>query len=194
LPVRHHSWKNRRIGSITGSSRQVQPIGTVVAAAGQRYTLATMAKCPECGCELAGMERICRGCFERQYARVTSPKKGLKAEQFVVPAVAVAMFGIMFLLNAIFPAPMAKFGRTLDVTLLVAKLLLAGAVVSWSVWDSMKWRSAQNVLFWTLLGMQVVFAGLGLLHREEEWRWFLLLFLTIAIRKGLTSFYERRAA
>ena len=32
------------------------------------------------------------------------------------------------------------------------------------------------------------------LHREEEWRWFLLLFLTIAIRKGLTSFYERRAA
>jgi hypothetical protein len=42
--------------------------------------------------------------------------------------------------------------------------------------------------------MQLVFAGLGLLHREEEWRWFLLLFLTIAIRKGLAFFYERRAA
>lgn len=100
----------------------------------------------------------------------------------------------MFLLNAAFPAPMAKFGRTLDVTLLVAKFLLAVAVVSWSVWNSLKWRSAQNVLFWTLLGMQVVFAGLGLLRREEEWRWFFLLLLTIAIRKGLTSFYERRAA
>jgi hypothetical protein len=153
-----------------------------------------MAKCPECGCGLAGMERICRGCFERQYARVTSPKKDLKAEQFVVPALGVAIFGIMFLLNAAFPAPMAKFGRTLDVTLLVAKFLLAVAVVSWSVWNSLKWRSAQNVLFWTLLGMQVVFAGLGLLRREEEWRWFFLLLLTIAIRKGLTSFYERRAA
>ena len=172
----------------------MQPIGTVVAATGRRYTLATMAKCPECGCELAGMEKLCRDCFERQYARVTSPKKGLKAEKFVVPAIAVAMFGIMFLLNAAFPSPMAKFGRTLDVTLLVAKLLLAGAIVSWSVWDSMKWRSAQNVLFWTLLAMQLVFAGLGLLHREEEWRWFLLLFLTIAVRKGLASFYERRAA
>jgi len=156
--------------------------------------LATMAKCPECGCELAGMEKLCRDCFERQYAVVTSPKKGLKAEQFVVPALAVAIFGIMFLLNAIFPAPMAKFGRTLDVTLLVAKFLLAGSAVSWSIWDSMKWRSTQNVLFWILLGMQLVFAGLALLHREEEWRWFLLLFLTIAIRKGLTSFYERRAA
>ena len=156
--------------------------------------MATMAKCPECGCELAGMEKLCRDCFERQYAVVTSPKKGLKAEQFVVPALAVAIFGIMFLLNAIFPATMAKFGRTLDVTLLVAKFLLAGSAVSWSVWDSMKWRSTQNVLFWILLGMQLVFAGLALLHREEEWRWFLLLFLTIAIRKGLTSFYERRAA
>jgi len=104
------------------------------------------------------------------------------------------MFGIMFLLNAAFPSPMAKFGRTLDITLLVAKFLLAAAVVSWSVWDSMKWRSAQNVLFWTLSGMQLVFAGLGLLHREEEWRWFLLLFLTIAVRKGLTAFNERRAA
>jgi hypothetical protein len=140
------------------------------------------------------MEKLCRACFERQYARVTSPKKRLQAEQFVVPALAVAIFGIMFLLNAVFPSPMAKFGQTLNITLLVAKLLLAGAVVSWSVWDSIKWRSAQNVLFWTLLGMQLVFAGLGLLHREEEWRWFLLLFLTIAIRKGLTSFYERRAA
>jgi len=42
--------------------------------------------------------------------------------------------------------------------------------------------------------MQVVFAALGLLRREEEWRWFFLLLLTIAIRKGLSSFYERRAA
>jgi len=153
-----------------------------------------MAKCPECGCELAGMDKLCRDCFERQYARVTSPKEGFQAEQFVVPALAVAMFGIMFVLNATFPSPMAKFGRTLDITLLVAKFLLAAAVVSWSVWDSMKWRSAQNVLFWTLLGMQVVFAALGLLRREEEWRWFFLLLLTIAIRKGLSSFYERRAA
>ncbi|MBZ5492046.1 MAG: hypothetical protein LAO76_14030 [Acidobacteriia bacterium] len=153
-----------------------------------------MAKCPECGCELAGMDKLCRDCFERQYAVVTSPKKGVQAEQFVIPALAVAIFSIMVLLNAVFPAPMAKFGRTLDVTLLGAKFLLAGAVVSWSVWDSMKWRSTQNVLFWTLAGMQLVFAGLGLLHREEEWRWFLLLFLTIVIRKGLKSFYERRAA
>jgi len=152
-----------------------------------------MAKCPECGCELAGMDKLCRDCFERRYAVVTSPKKGLKAEQFVIPALGVAIFGIMFLLNAAFPAPMAKFGRTLDVTLLVAKFLLAGAIVSWSVWDSLKWRSAQNVLFWTLLAMQLVFAGLGLLHREG-WRWFFLLLLTIAIRKALTSFYERRAA
>jgi hypothetical protein len=165
----------------------VQPIGTVVAAIGRRYTLSTMAKCPECGCELAGMEKLCRDCFERQYAVVTSPKKGLKAEQFLVPALAVAIFGIMFLLNAAFPPPMAKLGRTLGDTLLVAKFLLAGAAVSWSILDSMKWRSAQNVLFWTLLGMQLVFAGLALLYREEEWRWFLLLFLTIAIRKGLTS-------
>jgi hypothetical protein len=153
-----------------------------------------MAKCPECGCELAGMDKLCRDCFERQYARVTSPKKGLRAEQFVIPGLAVAIFGIMFLLNAIFPAPMAQFGRTLDVTLLVAKFLLAGAIVSWSVWDSLKWRSAQNVLFWILSGLQLMFAALGLLHREEEWRWFLLLFLTIAVRKGLTSFHERRAA
>lgn len=153
-----------------------------------------MAKCPECGCELAGMEKLCSDCFERRYAVVTSPKKRLRAEQFVVPALAVAILGIMFLLNAVFPAPMAKFERTLDIALLGAKLLLAGAIVSWSVWDSSKWRSAQNVLFWTLLAMQLVFAGLGLLHREEERRWFLLLFLTIAIRKGLTTFYERRAA
>src|SRR6478672_6942026 len=153
-----------------------------------------MAKCPECGCELAGMDKLCRDCFERQYAVVTSPKKGLKAEQFVIPGLAVAIIGIMFLLNAAFPAPMAKFGRTLDSTLLVAKFLLAVAAVSWSVWDSLKWRSAQNVLFWTLFAMQLVFAGLGLLHREEEWRWFLLLFLTIAVRKGLTAFNERRAA
>jgi len=152
-----------------------------------------MAKCPECGCELAGMEKLCRDCFERQYAVVTSPKKGVQAEQFVVPALAVAIFGIIFLLNVAFPGPMAKFGRTLGAALLVAKFLLAGAMVGWSIWESMKWRSAQNVLFWTLAGVQLVIVALGLL-REDEWRWFLLLGLTFAIGKGMASFYEHRAA
>ena len=140
------------------------------------------------------MEKLCSDCFERQYAVVTSARKGLQAEQFVVPAIAVASFGIMFLLNVAFPDSMAKFGRTLGAALLVAKFLLAGAMVGWSIWESMKWRSAQNFLFWTLVGVQLVIAGLGLL-REDEWRrWFLLLALTFAIGKGMTSFYERRAA
>lgn len=151
-----------------------------------------MARCPECGCELAGMEKLCRDCFEKQYAVVTSPKKGIQAEQFVVPALAVAIFGIMFLLNVSFPDSMAKFGLTLFTTLLVAKFLLAGAMVSWSIWESVKWRSAQNFLFWSIVGMQLVVVGLCLL-RKNEWRWFLLLALTFAIQKGITSFYERRA-
>ena len=139
-------------------------------------------------------EKLCSDCFERQYAVVTSPKKGLQAEQLVVPAIAVASFGIMFLLNVAFPDSMAKFGRTFGAALLVAKFLLAGAMVGWSIWESMKWRSAQNFLFWTLVGLQLVIAGLGLL-REDEWRrWFLLLALTFALRKGMASFYERRAA
>jgi len=151
-----------------------------------------MAKCPECDCELAGMDRICRDCFDKRYAVVTSPKKGLRAEQFVVPAFAVAIFGIMFLLNVAFPVPMAKLGRTLGAVLLVGKFLLAGAVVGWGIWDSLKWRSAQNALFWTLVGVQLVIAGLCLL-RGAEWRCFLLLFLTFAIQKGMASFHERRA-
>jgi hypothetical protein len=179
--------------SITGSPLSAQPIGTVVAATGRRYTSATMAKCPECGCELAGMEKLCRDCFEKQYVVVTSPKKGLQAEQFVVPALAVAIFGIVFLLNMAFPAPMAQFGRTLHVTILVGKFLLAGAMVGWGIWDSMKWRSAQNVLFWTFVGMQLVIVGLCLL-RQGEWRWFFLLVLTYAITRGMSAFYEPRAA
>jgi hypothetical protein len=179
--------------SITVTSRSAQPIGTVVAAVGRRYTSATMAKCPECGCELAGMEKLCRECFEKQYAVVTSPKKGLRAEQFVVPAFAVTIFGIMFLLNVAFPVPMAKFGRTLGAVLLVAKFLLAGAMVGWSIWESLKWRSAQNALFWTLVGVQLVIAGLCLLRRAE-WRCFLLLVLIYALTKGISALHEQRMA
>jgi hypothetical protein len=154
--------------------------------------LATMAKCPECDCELAGMDRICRDCFEKRYAVVTSPKKGLRAEQFVVPAFAVAIFGIMFLLNVAFPVPMAKFGRTLGAVLLVGKFLLAGAVVGWGIWDSLKWRSAQNLLFWTAVALQLVTAGLWLL--QKEWRWFFLLVLIYALTKGNSALHERRMA
>jgi hypothetical protein len=151
-----------------------------------------MAKCPECDCELAGMERICRDCFEKRYAVVTSGKKGIRAEQFLIPCLAVAIFGIMFLLNGYFPNPMAQFGRTLDITILRGNSLLAGTVVALGIWDSVKWRSAQNLLFWTAVAVQLVSAGLWLL--QKEWRWFFLLVLIYALTKGISAFHERRLA
>jgi hypothetical protein len=151
-----------------------------------------MAKCPECDCELAGMERICRDCFEKQYAVVISGKKGIRAEQFLIPSLAVAIFGIMFQLNRSFPNPMAQFGRTLHITILAGKFLLASAVVGWGIWDSLKWRSTQNLLFWTVGALQVVTAGLWLL--QKEWRWGFLLVLTYALSKGISAFHERRVA
>src|SRR5260370_35381298 len=36
-----------------------------------------MSTCPTCGCDLPGTERLCRHCYEKQYALVSDPKKNI---------------------------------------------------------------------------------------------------------------------
>jgi len=151
-----------------------------------------MAKCPSCECELAGMERVCRDCFEKQYAVVTSGKKDLRAEQFLVPSIAVVIFSIVFLVTKYFPTPMEQASRALGISLQVGKLLLAGVAVGWGIWESLKWRSAQNLLFWVVVALNLAALVLWLLR--HEWYWFLLLAVTFYLNKRMSAFQEQRAA
>ena len=138
------------------------------------------------------MERLCRACFEKQYAVVSAGKKGIHAQQFLVPALAIGIFGIIFLLNLYFPSPMANVGHTMDLLLRVAKVVLAGAAVVWSIWDSLRWRSAQNLLFWVVVALNL--AAFVFWSLRDEWRWFFLLVATFFLNKAMAAFHERRAA
>lgn len=151
-----------------------------------------MAKCPSCERELPGMERVCRECFEKQYAVVTSGKKGIRAEQFLVPSIAVVIFSIVFLVTKRFPAPMEQASRTLSISLQAGKLALAGIGVGWGIWESLKWRSAQNLLFWVVVALNLAVFVLWLLR--HEWYWFLLLVVTFYLNKRMSAFHEQRAA
>ena len=56
-----------------------------------------MAKCPGCGSELAGMERVCKACFEKQYADPTdTPANGWHLKDLPIPIMVGVLIAVLW--------------------------------------------------------------------------------------------------
>lgn len=120
-----------------------------------------MAKCPYCESELPGLERICASCCEKEAGAVERPVNWLVV--LVICGVTVAALVILprmpRLSRAIFSALeyLDSGFVKLGLVFALSKLVLSTATVAWGTWDSWKWRSGWNMLFW--LAYVPVFIG-----------------------------------
>jgi hypothetical protein len=151
-----------------------------------------MARCPGCDCELAGTEKLCRSCFERRYAAMAADKTGQRRDLIITVLLAVLIVTAVALLHYFFPNTMNHLGRGVSGSILSVKVILACAGVALGIYESVKWRNAQNLLFWTVIAINV--AGGILWFATGEFRWLLPGIATFLARKGWSALNERRTA
>jgi len=108
-----------------------------------------MALCPYCGCDLPGTEKLCRDCWEKQYAdssrRRWKPQDLLYIGLGVIVVVAILWFDWARVSSFEWAR---KLLALFSVTLLTAKVVLAAGIVATGLWDSVRARSWRIVLLW----------------------------------------------
>src|SRR5258708_7233244 len=109
-----------------------------------------MAQCPECGCDLPGTETLCRECFARHYAELSSRKKGfwrgVRSQSVLVVMVGILMS--VYVLTAFMPTALSRFLDPISTfvfkasaaLLLAVKLIMCACAITLGIWDSWKWR------------------------------------------------------
>ena len=153
-----------------------------------------MAKCPSCDCELAGMERICKSCFAKQYADPTdTPATGFRAKDFIVPVIVGVLLAVLWYEGMLrFPGQMTTLHRGFGLSIRVMQTIFAVMAAALGILDSLKWRSGQNFLFWVLASLNIVAMIMWWLQRGEMWLFFLVL--TYLLSKGLSFYWKRQTA
>jgi hypothetical protein len=136
---------------------------------------------PACGCELAGMETLCRDCFEKQYAARAGKKKfGRNVLIFFVG-------GLVLFLLMLFVPRVSKF---LDMMVLAGRpfiLSLAVAASAMGIWESLKWRSSRDLVFWVAAAGNVV--GTIMLITQHDVRWSLLILVPFLLRISIAAYW-----
>jgi hypothetical protein len=136
--------------------------------------------CPACGCELAGMESLCRDCFEKQYAAPALKKK------FSRNVLIFFVSSLVLFLLMLFVPRVAKF---LDMIVLAGRLFilsLAAAASAMGIWESLKWRSSRDLLFWVAAAGNVV--GTIMLITQHDLRWSLLILVPFLVRISMAAY------
>jgi len=151
-----------------------------------------MAKCPGCERELTGMEKLCRDCFDKQYA-VVAGKGGFQPRYLLtrlsVVVVAVACF---LLINWYFPDAVERVHQTLYAIMNAVTTLIFIIATVFGIYESLEWRTLQKLLFWTLIALNL--GGVVMWHLRGDVRWFSLCLISLLISTGLSAHYKSRAA
>jgi hypothetical protein len=150
-----------------------------------------MPSCPDCGRELPGMEKLCRECFEQHYAGLSAGKTGSDRGLLLTSILAVLLLAAV-LLHSFFPHAIKETERLFGASLLAIKLVLAFAAVGLGIYESLKWRSAQNLLFWIATGLNVTAVLVWFSTRQN--RWLLLAIVIFLIEKGWINYQQNQAA
>lgn len=139
-----------------------------------------MAMCPGCRRELAGMETLCRDCFEKQYAGRTGKKKfGRNVLIFFVS-------GLVVFLLMLFVPRVAKFFNMMVLAERLFILSLAAAASAIGIWESLKWRSSRDLVFWVAAAGNVV--GTTMLITQHDLRWSLLILVPFLLRISMAAY------
>ena len=117
-----------------------------------------MAHCAVCGCDLPGLERLCKECFEKEYATGGSWNKlGLKDFRWVlVYGLSVLFYFAVF--DYLIPRVPQRYLQWMDSTghffgvLYGAVALTYVAVIAmFGAANSIKWRSELSLLYWIVV-------------------------------------------
>jgi hypothetical protein len=92
------------------------------------------------------MEKVCRDCWEKQYADSSTRRWKLSDLLYVLVGVAVviAIFSFEWVRFEWIRKPLDLFG----VMLLTTKLILAAGIIAGGLWDSLRARSWKILLLW----------------------------------------------
>ena len=112
-----------------------------------------MALCPYCGCDLPGTEKLCRDCWEKQYADSSGRQWKPRDLLSIVIGIAIVVVIVCSL------EPLSRLGTfewarkslaLFSATLLTAKLVLAAGIIAGGLWDSLRARSWRILLLWMI--------------------------------------------
>lgn len=118
-----------------------------------------MDTCPTCGCDLPGTERLCRDCFEKQYAAMSAPRKNIRQrlEDWIAPLLMLSIFAPMFLASDWFLSHFLPLGQALErlqsaliVAWLGSQWVLMTIAVAGGIWHSLQARSGKMVFLWLM--------------------------------------------
>lgn len=145
-----------------------------------------MAKCVGCERELPGIEKLCRDCYDEEYAALSQRKSGFSPMFIVVPLVPL----LVFLLYKYFPGPIDQLGRMLGVTYRAVQVVTSALVTALGIRESLKWRTGQNLLFWILAALNLAAFVACLI--SEQWLWFIPLVITFLLSKVFSTLNEQQ--
>jgi hypothetical protein len=127
-----------------------------------------MAKCPGCDRELTGMEKLCRECFEQRYAQVAASKTGVHHGFLLMPFLAL-LIAALFVLFRFVPHATKQGIQVFGTAFLGIKIVLACFGVGLGIYESLKWRSAQNLLFWVLTALNLALIIVWFTTGQNRW-------------------------
>jgi len=152
-----------------------------------------MAKCPGCERELTGMEKLCRDCFDKQYAVVAAGKGGFQTRYLLTRLAAVVVVGAcFFLVDWYFPGTAERVHQTLYAIMNTVATLIFISATLFGIYESLEWRTLQKLLFWTLIALNL--AGLVMWHIRGDVRWLSLCLISFLINTGRSAYYKHRLA
>jgi hypothetical protein len=153
-----------------------------------------MAKCPGCDSDLAGMERVCKACFEKQYADPTdTPATGWHLKDLSIPIMVGLLIAVLWYEGMVhFPEQMAALHRGYRLSMTAIRIFLAITAATLGILDSLKWRSGQNLLFWALASLNIVAVVMCWLQGGEGW--FACVVFAYLLSKGLSFYWKGRTA
>jgi hypothetical protein len=153
-----------------------------------------MAKCPGCDRELAGMERVCKACFEKQYADPTdTPANGWHLKDLSIPILIGLLIAVLWYEGMVhFPEQMSALYRGYGLSMKVMRTLFAVTGATLGILDSLKWRSGQNLLFWVLALLNIVAVVMCWVQGGEGW--LACVVFTYLLSKGLSFYWKGQTA
>jgi hypothetical protein len=153
-----------------------------------------MAKCPGCDSELAGMEKVCKACFDKQYADPTdTPATGWHLKDLSIPIMVGLLLAVLWYEGMVhFPEQMRAVYRGYSLSMKAMQTIFAVVAATLGILDSLKWRSGQNLLFWGLASLNIVAVVMCWLQGGEGW--FVFVVFTYLLSRGLSFYWKRRTA
>ena len=134
------------------------------------------------------MERVCKACFEKQYADpIDTPANGWHLKDLPIPIMVGVLIAVLWYEGlAHFPKQMTALDRGYVLSMKAMQAIFAVMAAALGILDSLKWRSGQNLLFWILASLNIIAVVMFWLQGGEGW--FACVVFIYLLTKGL-SFY-----